>query len=112
MLQIAITCRQSPESALRRAFDCSPGCARFMEQAVLGRARTSAELGRLVREVRRERGLQQAELAELVQVSRMTISRLERGGDVAVGTVLRALSECGYALAVAPKFVKLRAEEP
>lgn len=30
----------------------------------------------------------------------MTISRLERGEAVSVDTTLRALSECGYAIAV------------
>ena len=41
----------------------------------------------------------------------MTISRLEKGEAVSVETALRALSECGYAVAVAPKFARLRLEE-
>jgi hypothetical protein len=37
----------------------------------------------------------------------MTVSRLERGQSVSVDTALRALSECGYAIAVAPKFTRV-----
>lgn len=78
-----------------------------MEHGDVGRARTAQELGRLVRDVRRGAGLQQAELAERTQVSRMTISRMERGSDVSMATVMRALSECGYSIVVAPKFMRL-----
>lgn len=40
-------------------------------------------------------------------VGRMTISRLERGGPVSMGTAVRALAECGAALAVVPKFARI-----
>ncbi|RYC13293.1 helix-turn-helix transcriptional regulator [Nocardioides zhouii] len=69
-----------------------------------------AELGRAVRGTRQERGLTQQELAERLGVGRMTISRLERGDSVSVETAMRALSECGYAIAVAPKFTRLVAQ--
>jgi len=82
-----------------------------MAHLVVARARTPQELGALVRAVRSEKGWQQADLAELTQVSRMTISRLERGEDVGTHTMLRALSECGYSLAVAPKFTRLEPVE-
>ena len=49
----------------------------------------------------------QADLADRIGVTRMTISRLERGEAVSVDTALRALSECGYAIGVAPKFTRL-----
>jgi transcriptional regulator with XRE-family HTH domain len=67
----------------------------------------AAELGERIRRARQEKGLRQAELGDCLGVTRMTISRLERGESVSVDTALRALSECGYAIAVAPKFTRL-----
>ncbi|GAB2456612.1 hypothetical protein GCM10027062_41100 [Nocardioides hungaricus] len=66
------------------------------------------ELGQVIRRARVERGLTQAELAARLGVNRMTISRLEAGDAVSMETAMRALSESGYALAVAPKFSTLR----
>ena len=70
------------------------------------------DLGATLRRARRDRDLTQAELAERLGVTRMTVSRLERGESVSMETALRALSECGYALAVVPKFTTLRVEDP
>jgi HTH-type transcriptional regulator / antitoxin HipB len=67
----------------------------------------TAELGMRVRRARQEKGLHQEELAERLGVTRMTVSRLERGQPVSVDTAIRALSECGYALVVAPKFTRV-----
>ena len=67
----------------------------------------TTELGEQIRRVRVQRGLQQDELADRLGVTRMTVSRLERGRSVSVDTALRALSECGYAIAVAPKFTRV-----
>lgn len=67
----------------------------------------TAELGDHVRRARQEKGLRQEELADRIGVTRMTLSRLERGEPVSVDTALRALSECGYAIAVAPKFTRV-----
>lgn len=67
----------------------------------------TAELGEQIRRARLEKGLQQDELADRLGVTRMTVSRLERGQSVSVDTALRALSECGYAIAVAPKFTRV-----
>lgn len=69
------------------------------------------ELGRAVKLVRAERSLTQGQLAERLGIARMTLSRLERGEAVSVETALRALSECGYALAVVPKFSRLVIED-
>lgn len=67
----------------------------------------TAELGEQIRHARLDKGLQQDELADRLGVTRMTVSRLERGQSVSVDTALRALSECGYAIAVAPKFTRV-----
>ncbi|ORA77392.1 helix-turn-helix domain-containing protein [Mycobacterium malmoense] len=64
----------------------------------------TGELGEHVRRARQGKGFPQNELANRIGVTRMTISRLERGESVSVDTALRALSECGIALALAPKF--------
>jgi transcriptional regulator with XRE-family HTH domain len=69
---------------------------------------TATELGQAVKHARTVKTIRQGDLAELLGVSRMTISRLERGDAVNMETVMRALSECGYALVVAPKFVPVR----
>lgn len=67
----------------------------------------TVELGEHIRRARQTRGFQQGELADRIGVTRMTISRLERGEPVSVDTALRALSECGAALAVVPKFSRV-----
>lgn len=63
--------------------------------------------GEHVRRARQDRGFNQDELANRIGVSRMTISRLERGESVSVDIALRALSECGIALALVPKFSRV-----
>jgi transcriptional regulator with XRE-family HTH domain len=67
----------------------------------------TAELGEHVRRARQVKGFHQEELAARIGVTRMTISRLERGESVSVDTALRALSECGIALALVPKFSRV-----
>lgn len=67
----------------------------------------TAEFGARLRALRHTKGLRQDELADRIGVTRMTISRLERGESVSVDTALRALSECGYAIALAPKFTRV-----
>ncbi|SBS78519.1 XRE family transcriptional regulator [uncultured Mycobacterium sp.] len=68
----------------------------------------TAELGEQARRARQSRGFHQDELANRIGVSRMTISRLERGESVSVDIALRALSECGIALALVPKFSRVK----
>lgn len=80
---------------------------RYMDQM---RAVTSAEFGRAVRRARELRGMHQADLAERLGVTRMTVSRLERGGAVSMETAIRALSECGYETVVVPKFSRITVE--
>ncbi len=83
---------------------------RFMKQSVRW-AYDVRDLGEALRLARTERGLTQIELAERLGVARMTLSRLENGESVSMETAMRALSECGYALAVAPKFTTLRMDD-
>ena len=71
----------------------------------------TAEFGEAVRRARRQATYTQAQLAERLGVTRMTISRLEQGESVSVDTALKALSECGYAVALAPKFSRLVVED-
>ena len=66
------------------------------------------ELGEHVRRARQARGFNQDELANRIGVNRMTISRLERGEPVSVDIALRALSECGIAVALVPKFSRVK----
>jgi HTH-type transcriptional regulator / antitoxin HipB len=68
----------------------------------------TAELGEHVRRARQGKGFRQDELANRIGVTRMTISRLERGEAVSVDTAMSALSECGIALALVPKFSRVR----
>lgn len=75
------------------------------------RAITAGDLGRAIRDARASRGFQQIELAERVGVTRMTISRLERGGPVSMETAMRALSECGYEMVVVPKFSRVEVSD-
>ncbi len=67
----------------------------------------TVELGERLRRARQARGFHQGELADRIGVTRMTISRLERGESVSVDIALRALSECGMALALVPKFSRV-----
>lgn len=80
---------------------------RYMDQT---RAVTPVEFGHAVRRARERRGLHQADLAERLGVTRMTVSRLERGGAVSMETAIRALSECGFEAVVVPKFSRVTVE--
>ncbi len=75
------------------------------------RAVTAADFGQAVRWARQERELQQADLAERLGVTRMTVSRLERGERVNIETAVRALSECGFEIVVVPKFSRITVED-
>ncbi len=61
--------------------------------------RTPKDIGALVRDRRRRLGLDQAELAEKVSVSRLWINQVERGKPGAsLGLILRALAAVGVSL--------------
>ncbi len=65
------------------------------------RLRTAREVGALLRERRRQLGLNQATLAERIGVSRLWVSEMEQGKQRAeLGLVLRALDAVGVRLLV------------
>lgn len=64
------------------------------------RLRTPKDIGALIRDRRRRLGLDQAELAEKVGVSRLWVNQVERGKPGAgLGLILRALAALGVDLA-------------
>lgn len=68
----------------------------------------AAEFGDAVRRARLAKNWDQSDLARVLNVSRMTVSRLERGQAVSLQTAMDALSECGWAIIPAPKFSNIR----
>ena len=66
--------------------------------------RTPADVGALIRDRRRARELDQAELARSVGVSRLWINQVEKGKPGAsLGLVLRTLDVLGIRLQTAPE---------
>ena len=63
------------------------------------------ELGQRIRALRREQGISQQQLAEHLQISRVTLNSLETGraGDVGVRKVIKVLDYLGYELAIREK---------
>ncbi|HOF89398.1 MAG TPA: helix-turn-helix transcriptional regulator [Armatimonadota bacterium] len=63
------------------------------------------EIGRQIRQARKDRRLTQAALAAALGISRATISQLERGTvqDIGIRKVMRLLDYLGLALRVGPK---------
>lgn len=63
--------------------------------------RTPTDLGAVIRDHRRQRGLDQQELAKKIGVSRQWLVEVEKGKPRAeVGLVLRALDALGVALSI------------
>ncbi len=61
--------------------------------------RTPADIGALIKDRRRALGLDQAELADKVGVSRLWVNQVERGKPGAsLGLILRALATAGVEL--------------
>lgn len=61
-------------------------------------------LGELVRDTRKSKGLNQAQVAEWAGINRATLSRLESGtlAEMGVGKLERVLSVLGLAIEVVP----------
>ena len=76
------------------------------------RIRTRRELGQLMKEFRRQRGLTQAKLAEMVGVNRRWVVQVEQAKTSAdLRTLLRALRALGAELEVRPRRESVTAEE-
>lgn len=72
-----------------------------------GKISGAAQLGRLIRQVRKEQGLTQEELSALVGVGPRLIGEIERGKVTAeVGKVFKLLSGLGLAVSVHPRSIK------
>lgn len=66
--------------------------------------RTALDVGALVRRERKDRGLTQAELAEMAGVTRGWLIRMERGvAGLELGLVLRTLDALGLRIDVEPR---------
>ena len=76
------------------------------------RIRTRRELGQLMKEFRRGRGLTQAKLAEMVGVNRRWVVQVEQAKTSAdLRTLLRALRALGAELQVRPARESVAADE-
>lgn len=71
------------------------------------RARTRADLGSGVAQIRKDAGLTQAGAAEQTRSSRPTISRLERGEVSSTALLLDLLAQCGYEAILVPRGTKV-----
>ncbi|MFT4011692.1 MAG: helix-turn-helix domain-containing protein [Nocardioidaceae bacterium] len=68
--------------------------------------RDAADLGALLREARRERGLSQSQVAEMIGATRQWVISTEQGAPTAqVHFVLDALHAVGLVLDVSPELV-------
>lgn len=72
---------------------------------------TLEQLGEFIADVRREKGLTQAEMAKIVGVSHTTLSNLEQGKSVSTATMQRTLQLLGMRLAIVPKGVVVTVRE-
>ncbi|MDO8939450.1 MAG: helix-turn-helix transcriptional regulator [Methylicorpusculum sp.] len=64
-----------------------------------------SELGQQIRQLRRQQGISQQQIADNLAISRATINALEKGrsGDVGVRKVLSILDYLGYELTLREK---------
>lgn len=60
----------------------------------------AADIGQAIRSLRKRRGWTQADLAEWLDVHRVTVSKLERGGTVDLPLAIRALAILGARLTI------------
>ena len=70
--------------------------------------------GRVLRRLRKARGLTQVELAEWLDVNPVTVGRMERGRPVALTVAIRAMSLLGAKAVIVPKWASVEAggEQP
>jgi transcriptional regulator with XRE-family HTH domain len=72
---------------------------------------TTEDLGRAIRQLRKERGWTQAELAEWLGVSTITAGRMEHGAPVSIKGVIRAISLLGAKVIITHKGTPLASFE-
>ena len=76
------------------------------------RARGLTALGAAAKGARESAGLSQSELASLIDSSRPTISRLERGVPVTIDVLTKTLARAGYEIYVIPRTARVKVELP
>ena len=73
-------------------------------------ARRRADLAAAIREMRDVTGFSQAQLADAIHSSRSSVSRMERGEDVALDVAMRSVEKLGYEIVVVPRGSKITVE--
>ncbi|MDD6650836.1 MAG: helix-turn-helix transcriptional regulator [Eggerthellales bacterium] len=69
------------------------------------------EVGAFLQEARRERGITQVEMAEILGFSPVTLSALETGKNVSAQKVERYLQMLGYRMVIVPKGAQVEVTE-
>ncbi len=69
---------------------------------------SSEDVGRHIAQLRKAKGLRQAEFAERLGVSRTTLSALENGKSVSFQLAVKAVSFLGSRFVIAPKSAQIR----
>lgn len=86
--------------------------ARHERRSALHEAYGPVELGRAIKQLRRDRGMTQASLAGWLGVSRQTVVSMEQGGPVAMTMVMRAIALLGGKVVVATKGARVEIVDP
>jgi transcriptional regulator with XRE-family HTH domain len=73
---------------------------------------SNEDIGEHIVELRRERGLTQAQFAEQLGVSAPTVSSLESGGSVSSALLVRAINFLGARIVIVPKSARVEVQEP
>ncbi|MCU1471756.1 MAG: hypothetical protein JWQ39_2905 [Glaciihabitans sp.] len=73
---------------------------------------SNEDIGEHIVELRRERGLTQAQFAEQLGVSTPTVSSLESGGSVSSALLVRAINFLGARIVIVPKSARVEVQEP
>ncbi len=66
------------------------------------------DIGQFLREVRRSRGITQAQMAEQLGFSAVTLSALETGKNVSCAKVERYLQFLGFRMVIVPKSANVK----
>ena len=69
------------------------------------------EVGAFLQEARRDRGITQVEMAEILGFSPVTLSALETGKNVSAQKVERYLQMLGYRMVIVPKGAQVEVTE-